>query len=39
MTDAEALAACREKNEKLIAILAEYIERYGLTEQARAYFL
>lgn len=39
MTNAEALVAYREENEKLMAILAEYIERYGLTDQARAYFL
>ncbi|MGQ3486967.1 hypothetical protein ACTBW4_05675 [Roseovarius pacificus] len=32
------MTACKAENEKLMGILLEYIERYGLTDKAREFF-
>ncbi|WP_288938828.1 hypothetical protein [uncultured Roseovarius sp.] len=30
---------CKAENEKLMGIVLEYIERYGLTDKAREFFM
>jgi len=32
------LTACKAENEKLMGIVLEYVERYGLTDKAREFF-
>ncbi len=38
MTNENATTAYKAENEKLMDILSEYIERYGLTDKAREFF-
>ena len=36
--DQDELSDCKDQNKELLAIVADYIQRYGLTLQARKYF-
>lgn len=38
MKDQDELSDCKDENKELLAIVADYIHRYGLTLKARKYF-
>ena len=39
MQSRDTLTAYKAENEKLMEILLEYVERYGLTDRARQYYM
>ena len=39
MQSRDTLTACKAENEKLMDIVLEYVERYGLTDKAREFFM
>jgi len=38
MRSERELSACKDENKELLTIIADYIQRYGLTEKAREFF-
>lgn len=38
MFEKDELSAYKHENNELLAIIVEYIQKYGLTEKAREYF-